>query len=124
MSDLIDIYLYEISVSVFIAVLSIYFFYLIGAFQEKRLTSFRKRKLGKALNEDQPFGDDYAKKFRKQGVQIIEDRFRFFRRAYPLIVIPFWLFLLLIPKLQGLPSIYVPILAAVFSVDRLALYLY
>lgn len=83
--------------------------------EKSRLNSIQKRVINEAVETDSPIDND-EQEIKDKGIIGIEDRFSFISKALPVILLFFWSLLIVIPYLGKLPSIYISIITAVFSV--------
>ncbi len=97
--------------------LGVYFFLRlkINRAEKKKLKSIKKRDIPDAVETDSPL-DDQESILKKKGINAIEDRFTFIRRAFPILAGGLWFVLVFIPYIGKIPSVYISIIAAIFSV--------
>lgn len=105
------------SVSVTLILLCVYFFVQlkIKRAEKKKLKSIKKRDISDAVETESPLYDQ-EKHLKQLGVAVIEDKFSFFRKAFPVFLIFIWLILVIFPHLTDVPRVYISLIAAMFSV--------
>lgn len=83
--------------------------------EKRKLKNIRKREIGDAVNTDSPV-EDQEQELRELGVEGIEDRFSFIKRALPILFFILWFPFVSFPYLGNIPTVYVSLVAAVVSV--------
>ncbi|MAX67232.1 MAG: hypothetical protein CME66_09890 [Halobacteriovoraceae bacterium] len=113
--DLIIGNLYSIVLTTLFVCVYFYFRYKIRLAEKRKLKSLKGRDLSDAVETDSPV-DDQEYILRQKGIHGIEDRFSFIQKALPVLLAFIWAILIFIPYLGKIPSVYVSIITAVFSV--------
>lgn len=108
---------YSYSLIVTLLVIGVYFFvrYKINRTENVKLKSIQKREISDAVETESPL-DNQEKSLKEKGIIGIEDRFSFIRKVLPLILFSIWIFAIGVPHLEKVPSVYVSLIAAIFSV--------
>ncbi len=97
--------------------IGVYFFFKfkLSKTESSRVKSIQKRDINEAVETDSPFNDQ-VKDLKDKGIEGVEDRFGLIQRSLPVLLFLIWLPLIAIPYFGRLPSIYISLVTAIFSV--------
>lgn len=107
--------IYPICTTVIFFILFIFFRHKIKKTRNLRITNLKKLKVTGAIETDSPISN-HAKVFKTKGLHDIEGRFSFMNNLLPLVLTFIWFVLVITPYLGKIPTVYISIIAAIFSV--------
>lgn len=108
-------YSYPVGVSLFFILFYLYFRLIIKRAEKLKLKNIKKREIHGAVETDSPIEND-ERNIKAKGIHAIEDRFSFISKAFPLALFFIWSLFVFVPYLGQIPSVYISIVAAIFSV--------
>lgn len=108
-------YIYPIAVTAVILIGYLSIKYRIKNAQKIKLKSIKKREFTDAVETESPV-EDQGGELREKGIDQIEDKFSFLNKALPIVTLFLWAFIIVIPYLEDIPSVYISVLVAIISV--------
>lgn len=106
--------IYPLSVTSLFFIVYVFFKFKISRTRSQKLKSIQKRDFTNAVGTD--FVEDETEMMKEKGIDQLEDKFSFFNKALPLVMIFIWGFVIIIPYLEDIPSVYISIIVAIISV--------
>lgn len=107
--------IYCLSVTALFLVLYLFLRYKVNQTQRKRTKGIKKRKIGDAVETDSPVKNQ-ERDLKERALEGVENRFSFISKALPIILFMLWAIFTAIPFIGKIPSVYISLLAAIFSV--------
>lgn len=108
-------FIYALAVTGFFLLIYLYTYLKLRSTKILKLSKFRKKDIEEPIETDAPV-ENQEKVFKERGIDSIEDRYSFLIKALPIVLLTLWGFVILLPYVGKIPTVYVSILAAVVSV--------
>lgn len=107
--------IYPTTVTVLFIIIFLSVKFKISRTRKQKLRSIKKRDIVDAVETDSPV-DNQSEELKEKGIDQLEDKFSFLNKALPVVMVLLWGFIIIIPYLEDIPSVYISIIVAIVSV--------